>query len=182
MKMAIMAAAAVMAFSATALQAQGNSEQRREQAPSAAPASPGRSGGGDAGRGGGMRPDAGGMRAQPQQQAPRSDRGDRGGMREQPQQRAPRMGSGGVRDPGAVAPRTYREGRTQRYEMRRGDRTRYGRQWRAPAAAGFIFLGGPRIIVRGYGPGWCRGLHRGYHWAPRIGWHRSTHRGLYRCG
>jgi hypothetical protein len=118
-------------------------------------------------------------------------------MREQPQQRAPRMGSGGMRDPGAVAPRTYREGRTQRYEMRRGDNTRvwrrgdgersrynrYGRQWRGPAyGAGFVFLGGPRIIVRGYGPGWCRGLHRGYHWAPRLGWHRGTHRGLYRCG
>jgi hypothetical protein len=37
------------------------------------------------------------------------------------------------------------------------------------------------VIVRNYGPGWCRGLHRGYHWAPRIGWHRGTHRGLFRC-
>jgi len=45
----------------------------------------------------------------------------------------------------------------------------------------FVFLGGPRVIVRNYGPGWCRGLHRGYHWAPRIGWHRGTHRGLFRC-
>jgi hypothetical protein len=35
--------------------------------------------------------------------------------------------------------------------------------------------------VRGYGPGWCRGLHRGRHWAPRAGWHAATHRGLYRC-
>ena len=46
---------------------------------------------------------------------------------------------------------------------------------------GFVFLGGPRVIVRGYGPGWCRGLHRGRHWAPRIGWHAGTHRGLFRC-
>lgn len=46
---------------------------------------------------------------------------------------------------------------------------------------GFAYLGGPRIVVRGYGPGWCRGLHRGRHWAPRIGWHARTHRGLYRC-
>ncbi len=45
----------------------------------------------------------------------------------------------------------------------------------------FVYLGGPRVVVRGYGSGWCRGLHRGYHWAPRIGWHYGTHRGLYRC-
>ena len=45
----------------------------------------------------------------------------------------------------------------------------------------FVYLGGPRVVVRGYGPGWCRGLHRGWHSAPRIGWHGGTHRGLYRC-
>ena len=45
----------------------------------------------------------------------------------------------------------------------------------------FVYLGGPRIVVGGYGPGWCRGLHRGYHWAPRVGWHYGAHRGLYRC-
>ncbi len=45
----------------------------------------------------------------------------------------------------------------------------------------FMFLGGNRIVVRQYGPGWCRGLHRGYHRAPRIGWHSRNHRGLYRC-
>jgi len=45
----------------------------------------------------------------------------------------------------------------------------------------FVYLGGPRVIVRGFGPGWCRGLHRGYHWAPRIGWHYGRHFGLYRC-
>lgn len=45
----------------------------------------------------------------------------------------------------------------------------------------FLFLGGPRYYVRSYGPGWCRGLHRGRHWAPRIGWHSGLHRGLFRC-
>lgn len=45
----------------------------------------------------------------------------------------------------------------------------------------FLFLGGPRYYVRSYGPGWCRGLHRGRHWAPRIGWHAGLHRGLFRC-
>ena len=37
------------------------------------------------------------------------------------------------------------------------------------------------IIVRGYGPGWCRGLHRGRHWAPGIGFHAGRHYGLFRC-
>jgi hypothetical protein len=45
-------------------------------------------------------------------------------------------------------------------------------------ASGFVVLGGRRHVVR---PGWCRGLHRGRHWAPGIGWHRGTHRGLFRC-
>ena len=69
-----------------------------------------------------------------------------------------------------------------RREMYRTDDRRrdYGR-YRDRNVSSFVFLGGPRLVVRGYGPGWCRGLHRGYHWAPRIGWHRGTHRGLFRC-
>ena len=63
--------------------------------------------------------------------------------------------------------RVYRDDR--RYRLRPG-------YWES-----FVFLGGPRVIVRGYGPGWCRGLHRGWHRAPGIGWHGGTHRGLYRC-
>lgn len=64
----------------------------------------------------------------------------------------------------------------------RGERGRNRDNWRGPAAAStFVFLGGPRIVVQGYGGGWCRGLHRGYHRAPGLGWHRGTHRGLYRC-
>ena len=72
-----------------------------------------------------------------------------------------------------------------RYEQREVTRTRpsvrYRERDRTRAEPGFVFLGGPRIIVRSYGYGWCRGLHRGRHWAPRIGWHTATHRGLFRC-
>ncbi|MDB5568834.1 MAG: hypothetical protein JWN93_17 [Hyphomicrobiales bacterium] len=68
--------------------------------------------------------------------------------------------------------RVMRDGR---YDRRHGYRVRPG--YRAP----FVYLGGPRVIVRGYGPGWCRGLHRGWHRAPGLGWHGGTHRGLYRC-
>lgn len=45
----------------------------------------------------------------------------------------------------------------------------------------FVVLG-PRVVYRSYGAGWCRGLHRGRHWAPRIGWHAGTHVGPVRCG
>jgi len=41
----------------------------------------------------------------------------------------------------------------------------------------FVVLG-PR---RHYRPGWCRGLHRGTHWAPGIGWHAGRHFGRFRC-
>ena len=72
--------------------------------------------------------------------------------------------------------RVYDRGyRYNRYH--RGSIYSYGYGYRSP----FIYLGGPRIIVRGYGPGWCRGLHRGSHWAPRIGRHWGRHYGLYRC-
>ena len=62
-------------------------------------------------------------------------------------------------------------------DRRYDDRRRYRPGYRSD----FVFLGGPRVIVRGYGPGWCRGLHRGYHRAPGLGWHGGTHRGLFRC-
>jgi hypothetical protein len=65
--------------------------------------------------------------------------------------------------------RVYRDGGYDRYRSR----DRY--------ASGFVFLGGPRVVVRGYGSGWCRGLHRGRHSAPGIGRHGGTHRGLFRC-
>ena len=66
----------------------------------------------------------------------------------------------------------------QRREIRRDDRRWDRREVRGRAP--FVYLGGSRIVVREYGPGWCRGLHRGYHRAPRVGWHNATHRGLYR--
>lgn len=72
----------------------------------------------------------------------------------------------------AVPNRRY--SRDRRYDDRRY-RVRPGYR------SDFVFLGGPRVIVRGYGPNWCRGLHRGNHWAPGIGWHAGTHRGLFRC-
>lgn len=40
---------------------------------------------------------------------------------------------------------------------------------------------GPRVVYRSYGSGWCRALHRGRHWAPRIGWHSGRHVGRVRC-
>jgi hypothetical protein len=67
--------------------------------------------------------------------------------------------------------------RDRRQVYQRFSRHRPEYRYRYP----FVYLGGPRVFVRGYGPGWCRGLHRGYHWAPRIGWHYGTHRGIYRC-
>jgi hypothetical protein len=45
----------------------------------------------------------------------------------------------------------------------------------------FVVLG-PRVTYASYGSGWCRGLHRGRHWAPRIGWHAGQHVGPVRCG
>ena len=45
----------------------------------------------------------------------------------------------------------------------------------------FVVMG-PRVVYRSYGAGWCRGLHRGHHTAPGIGWHAGTHVGPVRCG
>lgn len=85
--------------------------------------------------------------------------------------------------------RPDRAERRERMERRdRGERRREGRtvrRFRGPrvgyrALYPFAYLG-PWVIVRGYGPGWCRGLHRGYHWDPINGWHYGLHRSLFRC-
>jgi hypothetical protein len=41
---------------------------------------------------------------------------------------------------------------------------------------------GPRAVYASYGSGWCRALHSGGHWAPRVGNHRGRHVGAVRCG
>jgi hypothetical protein len=41
---------------------------------------------------------------------------------------------------------------------------------------------GPRAVYASYGSGWCRALHSGRHWAPRVGNHRGRHVGAVRCG
>lgn len=40
---------------------------------------------------------------------------------------------------------------------------------------------GSSTAYAAYGPGWCRALHKGRHWAPRIGWHAGQHVGRVRC-
>jgi len=57
------------------------------------------------------------------------------------------------------------------------DRRRVIIRSRPSSTVAFVVLG-PRRVYR---PGWCRGLHRGHHWAPRIGWHAGRHYGLFRC-
>jgi uncharacterized low-complexity protein len=67
-----------------------------------------------------------------------------------------------------------------RIVIRDSDRDRDHDSWRGRrsyAAVTFVILG-PRHHYR---PGWCRGLHRGKHWAPGIGWHAGRHVGLFRC-
>ena len=41
---------------------------------------------------------------------------------------------------------------------------------------------GPRAVYASYDSGWCRALHSGPHWAPRVGNHRGRHVGAVRCG
>jgi hypothetical protein len=41
---------------------------------------------------------------------------------------------------------------------------------------------GPRAVYASYSSGWCRALHSGRHWAPRVGNHRGRHVGAVRCG
>jgi hypothetical protein len=57
------------------------------------------------------------------------------------------------------------------------DRRRIVVRDRGRSSVAFVILG-PR---RHYRPGWCRGLHRGFHWAPGIGRHAGRHFGLFRC-
>jgi Ni/Co efflux regulator RcnB len=63
------------------------------------------------------------------------------------------------------------------YRYRNGHR--YYRS-RPSTVVGFTVLG-PRAVYRSYGTGWCRALHNGRHWAPRIGWHSGRHVGAVRC-
>lgn len=192
MKKLVFTAAALFALTAAPLYAQDRTPQGGA-APAAPatrqmpPAQPGAQSPGAGGRG--MRPD--GRSAQPSPQG-REMRG------------RPSMGSesGAMRQPRVQRNELARRGNAMQYrqpamrgerrDMRRGDRNwrndrgwrdhrgyRAGRVWRGrPAASTFLFLGGPRIIAR---PGWCRGLHRGRHWAPGIGYHSGRHRGLFRC-
>lgn len=141
-------------------------------------------GGGDRGPRGGDRGDRGGEprmeRAPRGDAAPRQERAPRSSQERAPRssvERAPRVERDRTITRRDAAPdrRDDRRYSRDRRDDRRGDRFRPGYR------PGFVYLGGPRIVVRGYGPGWCRGLHRGYHWAPRIGWHAATHRGLFRC-
>ena len=60
------------------------------------------------------------------------------------------------------------------------DRRRVIIRSRPSSSVGFVVLG-PRVVYRAYGPGWCRGLHSGRHWARRIGWHAGRHYGPFRC-
>lgn len=53
-------------------------------------------------------------------------------------------------------------------------------RWRGRSSYGattFVVLGERRH----YRPGWCRGLHRGHHFAPGAGEHAGKHFGLFRC-
>lgn len=57
------------------------------------------------------------------------------------------------------------------------DHDRWRGHGRESYAATFVVLGERRH----YRPGWCRGLHRGHHWAPNQGEHAGKHVGLFRC-
>lgn len=188
MKKLVFTAAALLALSTASLYAQERPQQggaapaapaapATRQMPSAQPAP--------------QMPRAGGREMRPEGRATQSAP-QRGEMRGRPSMRPeggamhePRMQRReSMRGPSMQ----YRQPamRGERREMRRGVRHwrndrgyRAGRVWRGrPAASTFLFLGGPRVIAR---PGWCRGLHRGRHWAPGIGYHAGRHRGLFRC-
>lgn len=83
-----------------------------------------------------------------------------------------RTRSGGSRD--------YTNNRSSRdYSNNRSNRRVYYRG-RSSTTVAFVVLG-PRVVYRSYGSGWCRALHSGRHFAPRIGWHRGRHVGAVRC-
>jgi hypothetical protein len=48
------------------------------------------------------------------------------------------------------------------------------------SSVAFVVLG-QRTAYASYGSGWCRALHNGRHWAPRVGWHRGRHVGAVHC-
>ena len=54
------------------------------------------------------------------------------------------------------------------------------RYYRGRSTVAFV-VPGPRATYRSYGSGWCRALHSGRHYAPRIGWHGGRHVGAVRC-
>ncbi len=107
-------------------------------------------------------------------------------------QRAPARASSKDRSRQTVVKRTTkrtvvrdRDNDRRRVVVRR-DRDRGDYRWRsgrsyATSSVAFVVLG-PRVVYRSYGSGWCRALHSGRHWAPRIGWHRGRHVGAVRCG
>ncbi len=150
---------------------------------------------------------SGGVQIAQVERGERGDRGDRGDRRPRGERGGGERGGGARIDGGArteggrsggamVQERVIRrDGGAVQFDRRtivRRDMApdrrvypgeRYDRRYRVRPGYGapFVYLGGPRVIVRGYGPGWCRGLHRGWHQAPRIGWHGGQHFGLYRC-
>lgn len=112
------------------------------------------------------------------------------GMAVKPGQPGPGPGPGmaeGDRQPrfNGDNPRPRREFDQRRFRDPSGDGDRDGGRRRgridrgySGGATTFFFMGGPRVVTGG---GWCRGLHRGRHFAPRVGWHAGQHRGLFRC-
>ena len=65
-----------------------------------------------------------------------------------------------------------------RVSIRDRDRDRDHFRFRGRESFAAFVVIGPRHHYR---PGWCRGLHRGKHWAPGAGWHAGRHVGLFRC-
>lgn len=184
----IFVAALAVSISTFAM-AQGWNEQGRQrgpaaQAPTQAPAAapPAAAPRGDMGgrrTAPAQRFDRGAVQGQPQVQTTQQPRWSRERPATQRQFRTEQRWTGAPRE-------RFRSGTTYRTQpyVYGGRNTVGSRHWRyrdRSAGRAFMFLGGPRIIVRGYGPGWCRGLHRGYHRAPGIGWHAGRHYGLYRC-
>lgn len=122
----------------------------------------------------GMRGSSNNDRGMASQRSTRSNDGDRSVNR--------RTGSSGSRDySNNRSSRDYSNNRSSRnYSNNRSNRRVYYRG-RSPNTVAFVVLG-PRVVYRSYGSGWCRALHSGRHYAPRIGWHRGRHVGAVRCG
>jgi hypothetical protein len=67
-----------------------------------------------------------------------------------------------------------------RVVVRNGTHNRVVTRSSAPSSVAFVVYG-PRAAYASYGSGWCRALHGGRHWAPRVGYHRGRHVGAVRC-